>query len=109
MIKMKAWKENFMKTVKGGIAALAGTLTGTATLAQNVLAAEAVTNGINNLSSFVVGIIAAAGAVVLAQGIWDFASAYRSHDSGTQSQAIRGIIAGLIMMSASAVISVIRG
>lgn len=102
-------KLKVMEKMKEICSVVAGTVTGCLFPVKQVSAADSVVSGVNNLTSLVTTIIAAVGTVVLAQGIWDFASAYRSHDSGTQTQAIRGIVSGLIMISASAVISLIRG
>ena len=41
----------------------------------------AITGKINNLYTLVLGIIKAAGAIVLAWGVFEFAAGYQSHDS----------------------------
>ena len=80
-------KLKVMKKMKEICSVVAGTVTGCLFPVKQVSAADSVVSGVNNLTSLVTTIIAAVGTVVLAQGIWDFASAYRSHDSGTQTQA----------------------
>ncbi len=68
--------------------------------------ATAVTNPINNLADLMTSIIAAAGAIILAKNIYDFAVAYQATDSAGMSMALKGIIAGLLMISVKVVISI---
>ena len=96
------------KTLKrcAGAAALALSLI---LAAQPVLASSAVITGkINNLYNLVLGIIKAAGAIVLAWGVFEFAAGYQSHDSAQQTQSLKKVISGILMCGASTVISLVK-
>lgn len=68
-----------------------------------------VINQINNMYNLVTGIIAAMGAIVLAWGGFEFGAAYQERDSAQQTQALRKIVGGLIMMGIGGIIAVIKG
>lgn len=68
--------------------------------------AETVTNPINKLAGLMTSIIAAVGAIILAKNIFDFASAYQNQDSAGTSMALKGIVAGLLMISIKVVIEI---
>ena len=70
--------------------------------------ASAITGKINNLYSLVLGIIKAAGAIVLAWGVFEFAAGYQSHDSSQQTQSLKKVISGILMCGASTVISLVK-
>lgn len=74
--------------------------------AKDTADSSAVTNPINNLADLMTSIIAAAGAIILAKNIFDFASAYQNQDSAGTSMALKGIVAGLLMISVKVVISI---
>lgn len=67
-----------------------------------------ITSKINNLYSLVLGIIKAAGAIVLAWGVFEFAAGYQSHDSSQQTQSLKKVISGILMCGASTVISLVK-
>lgn len=67
----------------------------------------AVTKKIDNLYTLVVGIITAAGMIVLAWGVFEFAAGYQSHDTPTQTAALKKVISGLLMVLAKTVISLL--
>ena len=69
---------------------------------------SAITGKINNLYSLVLGIIKAAGAIVLAWGVFEFAAGYQSHDSSQQTQSLKKVISGILMCGASTVISLVK-
>lgn len=77
--------------------------------AAPVWASSQVVNQINNLYTLVVGIIAAAGAIVLAWGGFELGMAYFERDSSSQVQALRKIIGGLIMLGIGGIIALIKG
>ena len=68
----------------------------------------AITGKINNLYELVLGIIKAAGAIVLAWGVFEFAAGYQSHDSAQQTQSLKKVISGILMCGASTVISLVK-
>lgn len=68
-----------------------------------------VINQINNMYNLVTGIIAAMGAIVLAWGGFEFGAAYQERDSAQQTQALRKIVGGLIMIGIGGIIAVIKG
>ena len=70
--------------------------------------ASAITGKINNLYDLVLGIIKAAGAIVLAWGVFEFAAGYQSHDSSQQTQSLKKVISGILMCGASTVISLVK-
>ena len=67
-----------------------------------------ITNKINKLYSLVLGIIKAAGAIVLAWGVFEFAAGYQSHDSSQQTQSLKKVISGILMCGASTVIALVK-
>ena len=71
-------------------------------------ASAAITGKINNLYNLVLGIIKAAGAIVLAWGVFEFAAGYQSHDSAQQTQSLKKVISGILMCGASTVISLVK-
>ncbi len=71
-------------------------------------AAEAVTSKINNLYTLVLGIITAAGVIVLAWGIFEFASAYQSRDTAQQTDSLKKVVSGIIMVAAPTIIGMLQ-
>ena len=67
-----------------------------------------ITGKINNLYTLVLGIIKAAGAIVLAWGVFEFAAGYQSHDSSQQTQSLKKVISGILMCGASTVIALVK-
>ena len=67
-----------------------------------------ITNKITKLYNLVLGIIKAAGAIVLAWGVFEFAAGYQSHDSSQQTQSLKKVISGILMCGASTVISIVK-
>ena len=76
------------------------------TLTCQATGADAITGKINNLYNLVKSIIIAIGAIVL---IWvfDFATAWQSHDSTQMTAGIRKIVAGVLMAGAGTVVSIL--
>ena len=77
-------------------------------IAAPAFASSVITGKINNLYSLVLGIIKAAGAIVLAWGVFEFAAGYQSHDSAQQTQSLKKVISGILMCGASTVISLVK-
>lgn len=73
-----------------------------------VFAADAVTAKIGNIESLVSGIITAAGAIVLLWGVFEFASAYQSHDTSQQTQSLKKVVSGLIMVAAPTIVGLLK-
>ena len=80
----------------------------TAYLSMNSMAAEAVTSKINSLYDIVLGIITAAGVIVLAWGIFEFASAYQSRDTAQQTDSLKKVVSGIIMVAAPTIINLLK-
>jgi len=97
------------KKVRTAFKALAVTALAVTALSQSALASSgAITGKIDNLYSLVLGIIKAAGAIVLAWGVFEFAAGYQSHDSSQQTQSLKKVISGILMCGASTVISLVK-
>ena len=112
MIRMKEQIRERKKEFEGRVIALAlaaGAVMAFA-FADPVFAATTatITNKINKLYDLVLGIIKAAGAIVLAWGVFEFAAGYQSHDSSQQTQSLKKVISGILMCGASTVISLVK-
>lgn len=90
------------------VAAIAAVLALSCTSPVLASSTSAITGKINNLYSLVLGIIKAAGAIVLAWGVFEFAAGYQSHDSSQQTQSLKKVISGILMCGASTVISLVK-
>ena len=73
----------------------------------NVFAPSEVVSRINSLQSLVMGIITAAGAIVLAWGVFDFAAGYQAHDTSQQTQSLKKVVAGILMLLAQSVVDML--
>ena len=63
---------------------------------------------IESLSDFLLQIVQAAGVIVILFGIFSFGAGWLAHDSSQQFQGVRVIIGGLIMLCASALLSLLK-
>ena len=70
--------------------------------------ANEVATKIENLSDFLLQIVQAAGVIVILFGIFCFGAGWLAHDSSQQFQGVRVIIGGLIMLCASALLSLLK-
>ena len=77
------------------------------TLTCQATGADAITGKINNLYNLVKSIIIAIGAIVLIWGVFDFATAWQSHDSTQMTAGIRKIVSGVLMAGAGTVVSIL--
>ena len=100
--EMKEHKENRI------IRVMAAALVCMAMMAFPVCAADVVTSKINNLYTLVLGIITAAGVIVLAWGIFEFASAYQSRDTAQQTDSLKKVVSGIIMVAAPTIIGLLQ-
>ena len=73
----------------------------------NVFATSEVVSRINSLQSLVMVIITAAGAIVLAWGVFDFAAGYQAHDTSQQTQSLKKVVAGILMLLAQSVVDML--
>jgi len=73
----------------------------------NAFATSEVVSRINSLQSLVMGIITAAGAIVLAWGVFDFAAGYQAHDTSQQTQSLKKVVAGILMLLAQSVVDML--
>ena len=103
--KDKDMKKNIMKKVTA-ILITAFVMAGAA--AFPVLAADVVTGKLNSLYDLVLGIITAAGVIVLAWGIFEFASAYQSRDTAQQTDSLKKVVSGIIMIGAPTIIGLLK-
>ena len=78
------------------------------TLPMHALAAEAVTSKINALNEIVLSIVTAAGVIVLAWGIFEFATAYQSHDTSQQTMSLKKVVSGILMVGAPTIINLLK-
>ena len=79
-----------------------------AMIPMNAFAAAQVQGKINNLYSIVTTIITAAGAIVLAWGVFEFASAYQSRDTAQQTDSLKKVVAGILMCLAPTIINLLK-
>ena len=75
---------------------------------MNAFAAAQVQGKINNRYSIVTTIITAAGAIVLAWGVFEFASAYQSRDTAQQTDSLKKVVAGILMCLAPTIINLLK-
>ena len=75
---------------------------------MNAFAAAQVQGKINNLYSIVTTIITAAGAIVLAWGVFEFACAYQSRDTAQQTDSLKKVVAGILMCLAPTIINLLK-
>lgn len=68
---------------------------------------SAITGKIDALKGLVLGIIQSAGAIVLLWGIFEFASAYQSHDTTQQTASLKKVISGILMVAAGTIVSIV--
>lgn len=73
-----------------------------------VYATEVVTSKINALNEIVLSIVTAAGVIVLAWGIFEFATAYQSHDTSQQTMSLKKVISGILMVGAPTIINLLK-
>lgn len=71
-------------------------------------AADIVTTKLDSLYSLVLGIITAAGVIVLAWGIFEFASAYQSRDTSQQTESLKKVVSGILMVAAPTIIGLLK-
>lgn len=77
-------------------------------LVMPVQATEVVVSKINSLYELVMAIVTSVGVIVLAWGIFEFASAYQSHDSSQQTVALKKVISGILMVGAPTIINLLK-
>ena len=74
---------------------------------MTAFATSEVVSRINSLQTLVMGIITAAGAIVLAWGVFDFAAGYQAHDTSQQTQSLKKVVAGILMLLAQSVVNML--
>ena len=100
-------KEN-RKSSWGAVATAVVTMALLLMTPMNAFAAAQVQGKINNLYSIVTTIITAAGAIVLAWGVFEFASAYQSRDTAQQTDSLKKVVAGILMCLATTIINLLK-
>ena len=76
--------------------------------ASTASATAVVTQKIGSLNELVLGIVTAAGVIVLAWGIFEFATAYQSHDTSQQTMSLKKVVSGIIMVTAPQIINLLK-
>ena len=71
-------------------------------------ATAVVTQKLGSLNELVLGIVTAAGVIVLAWGIFEFATAYQSHDTSQQTMSLKKVVSGIIMVTAPQIINLLK-
>lgn len=71
-------------------------------------ATSVVTAKLGSLNDLVLGIVTAAGVIVLAWGIFEFATAYQSHDTSQQTMSLKKVVSGIIMVAAPQIIALLK-
>ena len=66
-----------------------------------------VTDGIDVINDLVLGCVGGVGVIFLAWGLLDFGTAYAAHETTQQSQAIKKVIGGLIMVAVPAILKLL--
>ena len=66
-----------------------------------------VTDGIDVIKDLVLGCVGGVGGIFLAWGLLDFGTAYAAHETTQQSQAIKKVIGGLIMIAVPAILKLL--
>ena len=66
-----------------------------------------VTDGIDVIKDLVLGCVGGVGVIFLAWGLLDFGTAYAAHETTQQSQAIKKVIGGLIMIAVPAILKLL--
>lgn len=66
-----------------------------------------VTDGIDVIKELVLGCVGGVGVIFLAWGLLDFGTAYAAHETTQQSQAIKKVIGGLIMIAVPAILKLL--
>ena len=66
-----------------------------------------VTDGINVIKDLVLGCVGGVGVIFLAWGLLDFGTGYSAHDTTQQSQAIKKVIGGLVMIAVPAILKLL--
>ena len=60
-----------------------------------------------NATDLVLGCVGGVGVIFLAWGLLDFGTGYSAHDTTQQSQAIKKVIGGLIMIAVPAILKLL--
>ena len=66
-----------------------------------------VTDGIDVIKDLVLGCLGGVGVIFLAWGLLDFGTAYAAHETTQQSQAIKKVVGGLIMVAVPAILKLL--
>ncbi|MCD8012522.1 MAG: hypothetical protein LUG99_05015 [Lachnospiraceae bacterium] len=107
MIKDKKRLQKFRRDIRNGCKRIMSAVSLAALTIRSTAYASDVVSQINSLSTFVLSIIQAAGVIVTAWGVFEFANGYQSHDGTQQTSALKRIIAGLIMVGAGTLMSML--
>ena len=75
---------------------------------STAMASAVVTQKLGSLNELVLGIVTAAGVIVLAWGIFEFATAYQSHDTSQQTMSLKKVVSGIIMVTAPQIIALLK-
>lgn len=73
------------------------------------MAVAEVQGRLNLIWNLVIAIIAAAGVIVLAWGVFEFAAAYQHHDTNGRTSALKKVISGILMILGELVFQMLGG
>lgn len=90
------------ETIKAVVTALA---LATVMSPVNVYAAESYLTPITNLKTVFIAIIGAAGVIIVLWGVVRFAMAFQKHEQNAEYGGVYTIIAGAVMVGASAILT----
>ena len=76
--------------------------------ASTASATAVVTQKLGSLNELVLGIVTAAGVIVLAWGIFEFATAYQSHDTSQQTMSLKKVVSGIFRVAAPQIIALLK-
>ena len=77
--------------------------------ASNVFAAEDPLKVINNLSTFIYGLIRAVGMIILAFGVVQIGMSLKSHDPSQRAQGFWALAGGVVVTFTKEIINLITG
>lgn len=78
-------------------------------IATNVYAEDDPLSVVNNLSTFIFGLIRAIGMIILAFGIVQFGISLKSHDPSQRANSVLTIAGGIVITFAKEILNIITG
>ena len=105
----KGMKGLFKNVKRKVVPAMSGAVMAVSLMSTQCFAAttgtSAGTQPLVDLKTLVIAVIGAAGVIILAKNVMEFAQAYQQQDSSTMNSALKGIVAGVMMAGISTVLT----